>query len=163
MMSSIADIVTIIAFLFTCFTAWKVFFINRDVQNMSNRYLLRKRLPEILNGLDGICKELALPNIAHVTEENAIQVRCLVAKCHGLCENLKLRLEGQNDIQLSALDDTVQICRTIKDERHNPGEIRVSHDSICLSGSDIRKLYGELSHLIQNIEDTMKDMESMIS
>jgi hypothetical protein len=162
MMSSVADVVTIIAFLITCFTAWKVFFINRDVQNMSNRYVLKKRLPEIFGDLTKICDALASPEFAHVTKDNVTELRALVAKCLGLCETLKLRVAGQKDFQLFALNNTILVCKTIIEERIASDEIRILPDSIFLSGSDTRKLHGVLSRLIQNIKDTMKDMESMI-
>ena len=161
MMSSVADVVTIVAFLITCFTAWKVFFINRDVQNMSNRYLLKLRLPEQLGNL----KEIADALVEHfrVAEDNIDKIRHLVVKTHVICDNLTNKVQGQKNIQLLALNDVLQICQVIRNKRNMPDTIRHAPDKPMLSSDDVIDLYSDLMLLIQSIEEVLKDMKEVVA
>ena len=161
MMSSVADVVTIIAFLITCFTAWKVFFINRDVQKLSNRYLLKLRLPEQFINLQSIADELLKQS--HVSENNIDKIHILVAKVHAICDNLTRKIQGQNDIQLSTLSKVLQTCQDIQSNRNIPGTIRNSPDKPMLSRDDIINLHTDLMWLIQSIEEVIKDMEEVVT
>ena len=126
MLGTTADIVTLLAFAVTIFTAVKVLFINRDVQKLSNRYLLKLRLPEQLAELEDLSFELGKYFL--VTEGNCDQVRNIIAKISAISHNVVKRIRGL-DIQLPGCHEVVQRCRMIHTQRHNPGSIRISPDT----------------------------------
>lgn len=162
-MSNFADVVTIVTFLFTCFTAWKVFFINRDVQKLSNRYLLKLRLPEQQGNLQRIAE--ALVERVCITESDIGEIRHLIVKTQVICDNLANKIQGQKNLRLLALNDVLQTCQEILKKRNMPDTIKSEPDKPMFTRDDIINLHTNLMSLIQSIEESIKDkdMEEVVT
>ncbi|MCL2347957.1 MAG: hypothetical protein FWC50_06795 [Planctomycetaceae bacterium] len=153
------DYIGIIGFGITLFTAWKVFFINQDVQKLSNRYLLKQRLPEQIEDLEKISFELE--NHYRVTEENISKIRDLVARIYAISDNIVNLVQGQDCIL--GLNEVIQTCRNIHTKRSVPGTIRIPLGKSVLSGDDVIDLHGDLKLLIHGLKQRNKNMEKVVT
>jgi len=142
----IADIVTLLAFAVTLFTAVKVFFINKEVLNVSNLFQLFQRLPEQLADMKKMASKLE--KYDRVTEEDQHQLLGIARKISVISNNIEKKIIKQNKIKLLGLKEVIQTCDFLS-KRY-------------ISDEDVARLHGDLMLLIYSIEEEKKDSQVII-
>jgi len=143
------DYIGIIGFGFTLITAWYVFFIKRDIKQLSNKYSLKLALPLTLKRMMSIRKGLMgfLNDHADTTKTN-VAILEIVANCLSECDSLAVKIRDPS-VEFPSIREITVRCREIHYAKH-------------VSVDDLTKLYLCVHKLIKDIDKKIQDMNNEV-
>lgn len=161
MLSTIADILGVVGFALTCFTAFKVFFLNRDIKVLSNKYLFSQRIDEHLDDFKKSADQV-FPLLTNPSK-NIQLIRIIVVECLASCKSLEkkiLRSEVRSLVPL--LDLSEQIVHRRFSNRKQTQFFKILAIKPT-TDDDIEEYYLCLIRLINDIENLNKDRQKTLT
>lgn len=161
MLDTIANWLEVIGFLIAAFTAFKVFFLNREVKKINAKHLFAVRVAEHLGDYKKTSKQIAL--FLGNYRQNTRELRLEVSKCLGNSLSLKKKVDNSD---LTALQNHIELSKSIISKKHDSITTLTVIDKIWgvkpLVEKDIDEYYESLTLLITEIEQLDKDNKKSI-
>ena len=132
----------VLGFVIGIFVAIKVFFINKEIQELNRRHLYHQRIDEHLTELKIYSRELAnsIPNY----QVNIKEIRLVAATCRVNCESLKKKVKKKELINLINNLDCSRIKKLF----------------IYISGSGVKLINSEINFLVLKIPSPVEAISS---
>jgi len=143
------DYTGILGFGVTLLTAWIVFFVRKDVKQLSNKYSLKLALPDSHKNFEQISKKLmSFFDVNVDLSKSKPSLLKIIGDCHSLCENLNKLTENQSE-EFPTTKVITFLCREISHGKQ-------------IAITDIEKLFSHLSKLIKDIELTIQNLNNEV-
>ena len=144
------DYTGILGFGVTLLTAWIVFFVRKDVKQLSNKYSLKLSLPDVRKRLDKIRKNLtSFKDSSDDLASPDMDLSHIVAACLSECKDLGQRI-GTQFAGINTTKEITLLCTEIKSGKQ-------------ISKADIRKLYICVVELINDVDKEMQKLNNEVS
>ena len=144
------DYIGIIGFGMTLFTAWKVYFMNQDIQVLSSKYSMKLALPGIKKRLEKTRKDLMKINMP---DDDLINYHTdlsgIIGTCLSECKELNQKMATQ-DTDSQTTKEIMSLCHEIKSGKR-------------VDKSDIFKLHICLTELVEDVDKMLRELNNEVS
>jgi len=149
------DYIGIIGFGMTLFTAWKVYFMNQDIQVLSSKYSMKLALPVTQKNVERIRKDLLrfMMSCEVDSTKKRVEILEIAMKCLSECEYLSRKTRVLSE-EYSTIKETIKaigkLCQEIKQKKQNfKGVVDKLYSNVSLLEKDIEKLTQDLNHEVK--------------